>query len=167
MIKSNSSFLSSSLRLRLLIGFLGERAQFGWWPTAFFDPSSRHFIEPIFARSPRLAQYHGVLEAARRLHDERLNVGSYHLFRLPEELEQDLHLLVQTRQKELSHDSPPRDKQSAMTELFDIAQNKSRDSVGPISIGRVSDIADHLKEIAAVYYTAFSSSSQSFPYLTR
>ena len=50
----------------------------------------------MFSKTSRLAQYHGVLEAARRLHDEHLSVGSYHLFRLPEEVEQDLHALVQT-----------------------------------------------------------------------
>ena len=43
----------------------------------------------------RLAQYHGVSEAARRVHDEHLSVGSFHLFRLPEEMEQDLHALLQ------------------------------------------------------------------------
>jgi len=40
------SYLPTLLQMRLLVGFLGERAQ-----------------------------YHGVLEAARRLHDEHLNVG--------------------------------------------------------------------------------------------
>jgi hypothetical protein len=79
------------------VGFLGERAQFAWWPTAFYEPSSRNlFLEPVFSKTSRLAQYHGVLEAARRLHDEHLSVGSYHLFRLPEEVEQDLHAIVQS-----------------------------------------------------------------------
>ena len=66
------SYLSTLLQLRLLIGFLGERAQFAWWPTAFYEPSSHLFLEPVFAKTSRLAQYHGVLEAARRLHDEHL-----------------------------------------------------------------------------------------------
>ncbi len=82
------------LELRLLVGFLGERAQFGWWPTGFYDASSRLFLEPVFAKTSRLAQYHGVVEAARLLHDEHLSVGSYHLFRMPEEIEQDLHSLL-------------------------------------------------------------------------
>jgi hypothetical protein len=80
----------------MLVGFLGERAQFAWWPTAFYEASSRLFLEPVFSKTSRLAQYHGVLEAARRLHDEHLSVGSYHLFRLPEEVEQDLHAIVQS-----------------------------------------------------------------------
>jgi hypothetical protein len=77
------------LKLRLTVGFLGERSQFAWWPTAYYEPSSRLFLEPVFSKTSRLAQYHGVLEAARRLHDEHLSAGSYHVFRLPEEIEED------------------------------------------------------------------------------
>ena len=83
------------LQMRLLVGFLGERAQFAWWPTTFYEPASRLFLDPVFSKTTRLAQYHGVLEAARRLHDAHLNVGCHHLFRLPEEVEQDLHGLMQ------------------------------------------------------------------------
>ena len=75
-------YLPTLLQMRMLVGFLGERAQHAWWPTAFYEPSSRHFLEPVFVKTARLAQYHGVVEAARRLHDEHLSVGSFHLFRL-------------------------------------------------------------------------------------
>lgn len=71
------SYLSTLLQMRLLVGFLGERAQFGWWPTSFHEASSRLFLEPVFSKTSKLAQYHGVLEAARRIHDEHLSVGSY------------------------------------------------------------------------------------------
>ena len=90
------SNLPTLLQMRLLVGLLGERTQFGWWPTRFYEASNRLFLEPVFSKTSRLAQYHGVLEAARRLHDEHLSVGSYHLSRLPEEVEQDLHALVQS-----------------------------------------------------------------------
>src|ERR1039458_4053001 len=96
----SDSYLTTLLQMRLLIGFLGERAQFAWWPTAFYEPASRLFLEPVFSKSSQLAQYHGVLEAARRLHDEHLSVGSYHLFRMPEEVEQDLHGMVQISEGE-------------------------------------------------------------------
>src|SRR5664280_937787 len=79
----NNSYLPTLLQIRLLVGFLGERAQFAWWPTAFYDPSSQLFLAPVFSKTSQLAQYHGVTEAARLLHDEHLNVGSYHLFRFP------------------------------------------------------------------------------------
>ena len=68
------SYLPTLLQMRMLVGFLGERAQYAWWPTAFYEASSRLFLEPVFSKTSRLAQYHGVLEAARRLHDEHLSV---------------------------------------------------------------------------------------------
>src|SRR5690606_19463731 len=92
----NHSSMLSLLELRTLVDVLEERAQCDWWPTALYEASSRLFLETVFTKTYRLAQYHGVLEAARRLHDEHLSVGSYHLFRLPEEVEQDLHAIVQS-----------------------------------------------------------------------
>ena len=86
-----TSALSMLLEIRGPVGFLGECSQYGWWPTAFYEASSRPFLEPVFTKTARSAQYHGVVAAARRLHDEHLSVGSFHLFRLPEETEQDLH----------------------------------------------------------------------------
>ena len=59
------SYLPTLLQMRLLVGFLGERAQCAWWPTAFYEASSKLFLEPVFSKTSRLAQYHGVLEAAR------------------------------------------------------------------------------------------------------
>jgi hypothetical protein len=82
------------LRIRFSVGFLGEKGEAGWWPTSFLEPSSRAFLDPVFVRTGLLAQLHGVTEAARRVHDAKLAAGSFHLFRLNEEVEQDLHALV-------------------------------------------------------------------------
>ena len=94
-----SAYLLRMLNLRLIVGYLGERSQFGWWATAFFDASSRAFPEPVFVKTRHLAKYHGVVEAARQLHDGHLSVAAYHLFRLPEELEQDLHVFMRDSDK--------------------------------------------------------------------
>ena len=63
------------LRLRLIVGYLGERENFNWWSTEFFSGSSRQFLEPAFPKTYPLAQYHGVSEAARRLHDDHIGKG--------------------------------------------------------------------------------------------
>ena len=97
-----------------MLAFWGERAQCNWWPTAFYEASSRLFLEPAFVKTSRLAQYHAVVEAARRLHDEHLNVGSYHLFRLPEEIEQDLHSLKLSNDGENIASQSPLAKNSAL-----------------------------------------------------
>jgi hypothetical protein len=161
------SHLPTLLQMRLLVGFLGERAQCAWWPTAFHEASSRLFLEPVFSRTSRLAQYHGVLEAARRLHDEHLSVGSYHLFRLPEEIEQDLHATVQGSVGEELTGQAPQGKDAALDALRRLAAAGGTSSVGPTKVGSIRDLdsADTLKAIAAVYLSAFTQNAKTYPYL--
>jgi hypothetical protein len=161
------SHLNTLLQLRLVVGFLGERAQFSWWPTAFFESASRPFLEPVFARSFRLAQYHGVVEAARRLHDEHLNVGSYHLFRLPEETEQDLHALVRSSVGEELAAAMSHANDTALAALKRLAPTGAKSSEGPTAVGRIKDIdsPDALKAMAGAYFSAFSRNFRTYPYL--
>lgn len=159
--------LPAILKTRLLVGYLGERAQYAWWPTAFYEASSRLFLEPVFSRTSRLAQYHGVLEAARRLHDEHLSVGSYHLFRLPEEVEQDLHNLVQRPEADEFALKEMGGKDTALNSLKDLAGAVSVKSVGPTSIGNIGDLdsPNTVRAMAAAYLTAFSQDAKAYPYL--
>lgn len=161
------SYLPTLLQMRLLVGFLGERAQFAWWPTAFYEPSSRLFLEPVFSKTSRLAQYHGVLEAARRLHDEHLSVGTYHLFRLPEEVEQDLHALVQSSAGEELANRVPNSKEAALDLLNRLAGVDAPASVGPMAVGNIKDLdsADALTAISGAYLSAFSHNAKTYPYL--
>ncbi len=161
------SYLPTLLQMRMLVGFLGERAQYAWWPTAFYEASSRLFLEPVFSKTSRLAQYHGVLEAARRLHDEHLSVGSYHLFRLPEEVEQDLHAIVQSSAGEDLANLGPKGKEAALDELKRLAATSTRSSVGPSAVGSIKDLdsTDTLKVIAAAYLSAFNQNAKTYPYL--
>lgn len=161
------SYLSKLLQLRLLVGFLGERAQFAWWPTAFYEAASRLFLEPVFSKTSRLAQYHGVLEAARRLHDEHLSVGSYHLFRLPEEVEQDLHAIVQSSVGEELASQAPQNREAALDMLKRLAAMGATSSVGPTAVGSMKDLdsSDALKVIAGAYLSAFSQNAKTYPYL--
>lgn len=161
------SYLPMLLQMRMLVGFLGERAQCAWWPTAFYEASSRLFLEPVFSKTSRLAQYHGVLEAARRLHDEHLSVGSYHLFRLPEEVEQDLHAIVQSSAgEELASQVPPC-KEAALDALKHLASTSGTSSVGPTAVGSIKDIDSiaTLKAIATAYLSAFTQNAKTYPYL--
>jgi hypothetical protein len=162
------TYLATLLQLRLLVGFLGERAQYAWWPTSFYDQSSHLFLEPVFSKTFRLAQYHGVVEAARRLHDEHLNVGSYHLFRLPEELEQDLHGMVQESGGEALASQATESKATALDSLRSLAGKISVGSAGPTSIGNIKDLnsTDVMKSMAGAYLSAFSQNAKTYPYLT-
>lgn len=161
------SYLPTLLQMRLLVGFLGERAQCGWWPTSFYDASSRLFLAPVFSKTSRLAQYHGVLEAARRLHDEHLSVDHYHLFRLPEEVEQDLHAIMQSSVGEELASQTPQDKEAALDALKRLADLAGTSSEGPTAVGNIKalDSSETLKAIAAAYLCAFIQDARTYPYL--
>jgi hypothetical protein len=82
-------------------------------------------------------------------------------------MEQDLHVLAQSGSEELSPAALYRDKQTALDALANVVGSAKKDGVGPVSIGNVRDIADHLPEIASVYRSALLSNARSFPYLVR
>lgn len=159
----NSIRHSALLDLRVLVGFLGEQAQLAWWPTKYFESSSRLFLEPVFAKTAALAQYHGVVEAARRQHDEHLSVGTYHLFRLPEEVEQDLHTALQ------SGTAFPLalTQQSALSALAKMSEGNAPTGIGPIAVGDIKNLRSSavLAAIAGTYASAFGCGAKSYPYL--
>ena len=163
------SYLPTILKLRLLVGFLGERSQHGWWPTSFFGEYSMRSLEFVAPRTASLAQYHGTVEAARRLHDEHLSVGSYHLFRLPEEVEQDLHALAQCTQCIAFIGELLTDKKTALAILAKMGNAEVASSEGPVSVGSISALGepDTAKSIAGVYVKALSANVKAYPYLVR
>src|SRR5712691_11258595 len=94
----DTSLCMQLARLRLLVGYLGEQRQCNWWPSVFFTPNSLAFLTPIFSKTAFMAQYQGVKAAASRVHDEHIGLGKvYHLFRLPERLEQALYHYLQDK----------------------------------------------------------------------
>jgi len=157
------------LTLRLTVGFLGERAQYSWWSTSFFDSSAHLFLEPVFSRTSRLAQYHGILEAARRQHDEYLSVGCYHLFRLPEEVEHALHEMMQTDESGDFARLALQTKDAALDLLRTTAAGYSSTSDGPVLVGTVDEIGapKALRLTAGVYLSAFIRDAKAFPYYVR
>jgi hypothetical protein len=163
----NASTLAQIARLRLLVGFLGERSQFNWWPSAFFTSSSSAFLLPIFAKTAFMAQYHGVKEAASRVHDEHIGVGMvYHLFRLPENVEQTLfgHLpdpaFVNSVRVQLQ------DKELALEGLATLANSHSVCQEGPVLVGAIDELlgGKNLGLLAQYYRSAFAGSIKIYPY---
>jgi hypothetical protein len=159
------STLSLYGHLRLLVGYLGEKAQENWWSTTFFDSSSRFFLEPVFVRTTHLAQYNGVREAARRLHDEQIGIGKvFHLFRLPEEMEQDLQQLMINAPDEWFAEIGS--QESALAALRDLSGESITVLEGPQSIGSLELFyrSSGPKALAQHYLEAFEQGIRSFPY---
>ena len=156
-------------RLRMLVGFLGEKAQYNWWVSEFFSTPAPAFLDPVFSKTRVLAQYHGIREAARRIHDEHIGVGRvFHLFRLPEAIEQAIFeifqdsIVAETLIKEVTS------QEAVAAALHEIADSSAPLREGPVQIGSVGDLdsADWLSIAAGCYEAAFNSGAQSFPYLT-
>ena len=163
----NASTLAQIARLRLLVGFLGERSQFNWWPSAFFTPSSSAFLVPIFTKTAFMAQYHGVKEAASRVHDEHIGVGKvYHLFRLPEHVEQTLvtHLRDQTF---IDSVRPYLEAQGqALEGLATLAASQTTSQEGPVLISTIDELlaGKTLGLLAQHYRSAFAGNTYVYPY---
>lgn len=165
----NDAALNDLLRVRLLVGYLGEADQFGWWKTSFYQPAGQAFLAPIFSRTSHVARYHGVAEAARLVHDESLSVGSYHLFRLPEELEHDLHTALAEADDPAIKDGFLHGKDAALEKLLAIGGASVSPVNGPISLGETSGLrsSDAIAHMAGIYAVAFQRGVMAFPYTTR
>lgn len=164
---SDGADLAETLKLRLLVGFLGER-EAAWWQSGFLSPTSHSFLSP--SRTTPLARYTGVSEAARRIHDERIDVGHvFHLFRLPETLEQRLfeELRVSSVPAELSAALASQD--AALTALRAFFDASPKVQEGPIQVGDVSKIMTKrwLCPLAGAYSAAFNQNAKCFPYFAQ
>jgi hypothetical protein len=163
----NASTLAQIARLRLLVGFLGEQSQFNWWPSAFLTPSSSAFLVPIFTKTAFMAQYHGVKEAASRVHDEHIGVGKvYHLFRLPENVEQTLaaHFRDQTFVDSVR---PQLEAQAqALESLYTLATSQTTSQEGPVLLGAIDELlgGKTLGLLAHYYRSAFAGNTKVYPY---
>ena len=162
----HSELLRQVLRLRAIVGFLGEKAQAAWWDTGFLNGTGQQFLAVTFPRTPLAAGITSVTEAARRLHDERIGKsGIYHLFRFPRPIEEQLH---QSLLAEQPADVAPAlaSRESALDALKKIGKGGLHAPEGPVQIGTGRTILTPfaIEEIAKHYHDAFQRGSQTFPY---
>ena len=158
-------FVQAIVKLRLAIGFLGEREQFGWWQSSFFTQGSDAFLSPLFGRTQVLGQCNGVTQAAAIVHDERIGIGNvYHLFRLPEEIEQKIH-------KELVAINPQsifKTKEAAFSYLRKSSTKSGQTSIGPTRIGDKTALNDlhSWQLVSGLYLFAFEDNTEIYPYFS-
>jgi hypothetical protein len=150
--------------LRTSIGYLGEKEQHNWWPSGFYSASSSAFLAPVFSRTQRLARLSGVSRAASRVHDEYIGVGAvYHLFRLPERLEQRI---VTHMQAETAASEAPPTREAALAWLREFAAEPPVATLGPVRVGAIEQVQDEecWREVAALYLYAFEMGARIYPY---
>jgi hypothetical protein len=152
--------------LRAVVGYLGEKEQHGWWQSSFFGPGSSAFLSPVFGRTASLAQLTAVTNAAAQIHDEYIGIGdTYHLFRLPEELEQAIHVFLTDPHQSQSLRIQIKNRETASAYLEEVSKSPQA-GIGPTYIGNVEAIRSAVAwEIAATHYAnAFAQSTLAFPY---
>lgn len=154
------------IRLRLVVGFLGEKRQAHWWDCGFLDDTGSKFLQTTFPRTFFFAAIRSATEAARLVHDSRIGrVGIFHLFRFPVDLEDQ----VEAHVSELSCGDTGRvalQWEGALEELGQFAESHLNAPHGPVQIGTPTKILTRtsISELAAHYYSAFKKGFQCFPY---
>ena len=162
------SLLSRQLvRLRLLVGYLGEQHQYQWWPSAFLAPSSLAFLTPMFSKTALMAQYQGVKAAAARVHDAHIGLGKvYHLFRLPERFEQTLYHHLHDQAFMDSLGVPLHDTAQVLACLATYGESPAASAEGPVRVGRITELVDGhtCGRLAQYYWSAFTHDTHVYPY---
>lgn len=162
----SSIIIHQLIQLRLIVAYLGQGNQFGWWDCSFLDATGLRFLETTFPRTARTAGLRSTTEAACTVHDKALGrVGNYHLFRLPPALEDRLeHDLERIELDEaFKHVASHTD---AMTSLKLLADAVVKAPAGPVQVGVEHRIltTTAVRELAAHYYSAFNDGIHCFPY---
>jgi hypothetical protein len=153
--------------LRMTVGFLGEREQFGWWQSSFFTKGSSAFMAPLFPRTKVLAQCNGVTQAAALVHDERIGVGHvYHLFRLPEDMEQGIHQVLHNQSLGEALQKIVASPENALAFLRKRGTLPNTSGVGPIRLGSIEALRSikTWQSAASYYREAFEKGGAIFPY---
>lgn len=165
----NAKLIHRIIGLRLAVGLLGEQEQSAWWPSGFLGRHAHAFLSPIFGSKTRMAQYHGVTEAACRVHDERIGVGLvFHLFRLPETIE--LRMSNAFQEGSLPEDMTRcfDSTEAAESILTGLAKGPAAVKLGPVRLGGADLILspDGAALVAATYRAAFDAGIKCYPYFT-
>lgn len=164
--KTSARNLTQLAKLRLIVGYLGEKKQFGWWDTGFLDTTGQRYLEMVFPRTKVAAGIRSTGEAARTQHDVRIGkVGTYHLFRMPVEIEDRIEQLLDKEQL-AEWLSEVKSKEEAMRALDELAQTKLTAPEGPVQVGTARTIMrkDSIAELAAHYHSAMGQGRMCYPY---
>ena len=161
------TYTEDIINLRMIVGYIGEKDQDAWWDSQFFTGGNDAFLQPIFSKTKLPAQYHGVRDAARIVHDTRIGIGRvFHLFRLPESLEQALFRDILEQENHVDLLASLENRDDAMNALLRYGENEAQLTEGPVQIGQSNELVEGgwIGKVASAYRSAFEHGTQRFPY---
>lgn len=104
------------------------------------------------------------------VHDEHIGTGKgvFHLFRLPEMIEVELHKVIYNIEFEKQAMEIIAKDETAHQYLTTYAEGKISSFIGPIRVGSTENIEkdETWKTVAQHYLNAFQEGKQVFPYLS-
>ena len=151
------------LLLRLQVAYAGETSTPVWWPTNCLTADAAMDFRHLFADAAPAVAWQLSSQAACQAHDKWLSGMDYHLFRLPEGLEEaiyhtGLQLPVAVAQQWLAE----RDA------LGKVPAGSMPSPTGPQRLGTSADLLSGaaLPALRTCYKAAFQGGVQVFPYFT-
>ncbi len=159
------------IRLRALVLALGESSKTPWWKTEFMNETGLRFLERLYPRTPVRAAVHAAGRAACEAHDQAVGrVGVYHLFRLPEALEVEMHAVTSSDDEAFFSlfRSCLGQHESLLEMIVPFCSGEKLKSIvtGPkrIDVELNETMIEGLSKAAAVYRDAFKQGKPTFPY---
>lgn len=151
------------LLLRLQVAYAGEASTPSWWPTSCLTADAALDFKHLFADAAPAVAWQLSSQAACQAHDKWLSGMDYHLFRLPEGLEEaiyytGLQLPLAQAQQWLSEKDALRAVPTTTATLATGAQR----------LGSSADLlsGSALPALRACYGAALRGGVQVFPYFT-
>ena len=161
-----NDYLDTLIRLRFVVGMLGQKTAHAWWDCDFLSPDGQEMLVHNFPRSPLVAGFTATTLAAKLVHDDRIGrTGVQHLFRVEPDIETMLARRIASEGSGV-FDSVPRDEDALLATLGHLALEEIDSPRGPIQVGKAGTLATRagIQQMAAHYQAAFRGRTQIFPY---
>jgi hypothetical protein len=158
-----SELIEQFILLRLQVAYAGEASKPSWWPTACLTAGAALDFKALFSEAAPAVAWQLSSQAACQAHDKWLSGMDYHLFRLPEGLEEAIyHTGLQL--SSLQAQALLAQKEA----LLAGAKVAGSNATGPHRLGNSADLltGNALTELRACYAAAFAEGTQVFPYFT-
>jgi hypothetical protein len=164
--------VQSLQRLRVLVAVVGGATHAKWWRTEFLTVAGLRFLERLYPRTRNSAAIQATAVAARLLHDSSIGRGGvYHLFRLPESIEGQLHAhAARGALTQIVRDlEPSLERSDAMLAQFEASPLELTEGApGPQRIGTLRELrrgSQVVAKWAGAYLHAFRNEYKVFPYV--
>lgn len=153
-------------RIRVAVGFLGQRELGGWWTSSFLSSNGLAVAQYNFPRAAGYAAVSATVAAAKLLHDERIGKRRcVHLFRLGLVDEALVQRALQSSVSGVLDDVAWR-----LDNAIELLEAEAGEIIsvepGPVQVGTTADAFTEtgLVELAKHYLGAFRQDIQCLPY---